>query len=804
MMLMRRLPRSRKCWPNIDWLGRLVDSIRRVMGDAPNRGIKYNGQESLPPKFPPIYLLVNRFFAIWLLVACPLSLSAEEVDFDRDIRPILSENCFFCHGPDANQRQADLRLDTKDDAMSIIATGDRASSELFARIVSTDPDELMPPPDSNRKLTKDQIEKIGQWIDKGADWTTHWAYRPLLRPEVPDHQPLIADSIHNPIDAFVQKLLREKDMRPSPEADRATLIRRLSLDLRGLPPSPQEVDEFLSDERANAYDRLVDRMLDSPAYGQRMAWHWLDAARYADTNGYQGDRERTMWPWRDWVVQAFNDNLPYDQFTIYQLAGDLLPDATDEQKLATGFCRNHMINGEGGRIAEENRIEYVMDMTETMGTVWLGLTLNCCRCHDHKYDPISNQEYYQLFSFFNQTPVSGGGGDPQTAPNMPAPSQQQQARLDQLANQIAAVDAQLSQRAKDLVAKQAAWERGKVQALQNAGTWETVQPDRAVASRQELRVLADQSILAAGPNPDNDTYTITAQPDLRRITGMRLDALRHETMTGNGLARSDSGNFVLTSVELAILNETDGTRVPIKIASAQATFEQGEHTVANAFDDHPKSGWAVYEGRVVDRDHAAVFRFDQPAQIPAGSVLEIVLRHDSVHKSHNLGRFRLSLTETENPELSTELDALVSDLQIPPADRNDQQKTRIAKTHRESDPEYRELRKQRETIAKQRADLEKQVPKVMVMQDLEQPRQTLMLTRGLYNKPTQAVSAALPQFLPPPEDPQDADSLNRLTLARWLVSDANPLTARVTVNRFWQQVFGIGLVQDVRRLWSPR
>src|SRR5690606_2817795 len=361
--------------------------------------------------------------------AATLCRAEQPIDFARDIQPLLSENCFHCHGPDAANRAADLRLDQQDGAETMLTPGDREDSELFRRIAATDDDELMPPPDSNRTLTAAQIELIGRWIDQGAPWGEHWAFAPLVRPDLPAPQPHTGD---HPIDRFVLAMLEREGLEPAPQASPEALLRRVSLDLTGLPPTLAELDAFLADPSPQAYAQAVDRLLQSPAYGERMAWDWLDAARYADSNGYQGDGERTMWPWRDWVVEAFNRNLPLDQFTLWQLAGDLLPAATFEQKLATGFLRNHMINGEGGRIAEENRVEYVFDMTETVGTLWLGLTLNCCRCHDHKFDPLTQRDYYQLFAFFNQTPVSGGGGNPQTPPVLAVPDTEQQRQLDEL------------------------------------------------------------------------------------------------------------------------------------------------------------------------------------------------------------------------------------------------------------------------------------------------------------------------------------------------------------------------------------
>jgi hypothetical protein len=524
-------------------------------------------------RFLSVRRLALACFFFGLVTPCWAS---DEIDFSREIRPILSENCAFCHGPDEQTREAGLRLDLADGAWSVIEKGASDESELIRRIISDDPDEVMPPPDSNRSLTASQIELLRRWVDQGAAWEQHWSFQPLQAPPVPsvphrDHAP-----IRNPIDAFVRKELDKRGIKPAPEADRPTLIRRLSLDLTGLPPTPQQVEAFVGDSDPGAYRRLVDRLLASPGFGERMAWNWLDAARYADTNGYQGDRERTMWPWRDWVVDALNRNLPYDQFTVWQIAGDLLPQSTFEQKLATAFCRNHMINGEGGRIAEENRVEYVMDITETVGTIWLGMTLNCCRCHDHKYDPITNREYYQLFAFFNQTPVDGRGGNPQTPPVLAAPSRQQSERLAALGDRLAALD-------------------------------------------NDIRSLRDS------------------------------------------------------------------------IAPDQAA---------------------------------------QEAQL-------------------------------------------------------------------EETPEYQVLQERREEVVGQRDKLQESLPQVMVMEELPQGRPTFMLTRGLYNQPTDEVRAALPACFPLPEELATSSGapMNRLTLARWLVDSANPLTPRVTVNRFWQQLFGIGLVK---------
>ncbi|MBS0211295.1 MAG: DUF1549 domain-containing protein [Planctomycetes bacterium] len=359
------------------------------------------------------------------------------VNFSRDVLPLLSENCFHCHGPDPAARQASLRLDTEagsraagDSGEPAIVPGQRGTSELWRRIASHDADEQMPPAKSNRKLTPVQIELIGRWLDGGAAWGKHWAFEGPYRPEPPAVKQ--AAWPRNEIDRFVLATLEANKLKPSPEASRETLLRRVTLDLTGLPPTVEELDAFLADNAPDAYERAVDRLLASPRYGERWCWDWLDAARYADTNGYQGDPERTMWPWRDWVIDAINKNMPYDQFTVEQLAGDLLPNATKEQTLATGFNRNHMHNGEGGRIPEESRVENVFDRVETTGTIWLGVTIGCTRCHDHKYDPFTQREYYQFYDYFNQTSEDGRGRSGQATPALDMTSKEQTERLAEL------------------------------------------------------------------------------------------------------------------------------------------------------------------------------------------------------------------------------------------------------------------------------------------------------------------------------------------------------------------------------------
>ncbi len=409
--------------------------------------------------------LIARF-AFVLTVTLVGGRAAEIIDFNRQIQPILSDACFHCHGPDGATREAKLRLDQREgifrtrDDITVVSPRHPETSELYLRITSKEDDEVMPPPAANRKLKPAEIELLKKWIEAGAPWGTHWAFTPPVRPAVPlvgsRNREILADAPapksydfgYNPIDAFVRAKLQKEKLSPAPEAARETLLRRVTLDLTGVPPTPAEIDAFVTDRSPDAYERVVDRLLASPRYGERWAWDWLDVARYADTNGFQGDPERTMWPWRDWVVNAINTNMPYDQFTIEQLAGDLLPGATKEQKLASGFHRNNMFNGEGGRIAEETRVENVFDRVETTATVWLGTTFTCARCHDHKYDPIRQKDYFALYDIFNQMSETGrnqGGGQVPPVMDMSTPAEQEalkkaNTRLDQVAKEVEAFE----------------------------------------------------------------------------------------------------------------------------------------------------------------------------------------------------------------------------------------------------------------------------------------------------------------------------------------------------------------------------
>ncbi|MEZ6140466.1 MAG: DUF1553 domain-containing protein [Zavarzinella sp.] len=547
--------------------------------------------------------------ALFFTAVCQVSAQPlKELDYNRDVQPILSENCFHCHGPDAKQRKGNLRLDTfggatgKDGGAVGIIPGKSNGSELVARIDSKDRFEMMPPPDSNRKMTPEQKAILKIWIDQGAKYAPHWAFVPPKRPLVPEVPP--SSQINNPIDQFIVARLTKEKISQSPEADPAKLLRRLTLDLTGLPPTLEELDTYLAADPADRYEKAVDRLLGSPRFGERMMWDWLESARYADTNGYQGDPTRAMWYWRDWALNAFNANMPFDQFSIEQLAGDLMPQPTRDQLVATGFHRNHMINGEGGRIAEESRVEYVFDRVETTGTIWMGLTFNCCRCHDHKYDPLLQKEYYQLSAFFNSIAEEGGprAGLMEPTLSLPTPEQETQQQLLQI----------------------------KIKALKDA------------------------------------------------VAPMQAELLKHYSKW---------------------LSTIDSKQLPAPLAKL-------------------------------------------------------------------LEKSASTLTAAEQQQLQ--------------------------KHFLELDAEYKSLQQTITKLEQNLDQLNKSIPRTMIMRDRLTPRATHVLIKGAYNQYGEKVSHGVPNVLPPM--PKDT-GMNRYSLAKWIMADSHPLTARVLANRFWQQFFGIGLVK---------
>ena len=710
------------------------------------------------------------------------------VNFGRDIQPILSENCFHCHGPDAGQRQADLRLDSFAGATAVaIKPGQSQDSELVLRVLSADPLEVMPPPKSNRKLTEIQKQLLKRWVDEGAQYTKHWAFVTPVRPPVPATPPTAR--IQNPIDAFIVERLVKEGLTQANEADRVKLLRRVTLDLTGLPPTPAELDAFLADTSADAYEKAVDRLLESRRYGERMVWEWLDAARYADTNGYQGDPTRPMWYWRDWAIDAFNKNLPFDQFTVEQIAGDLLPNPTREQLIATGFHRNHMINGEGGRIAEESRVEYVQDRVETTGTVWMGLTLTCCRCHDHKYDPFSQKEYYQLAAYFNSIDESGANDAGGLAnPVLSFAPAEQQKRVDELKLAEANANQARDELDQKLRAAQTAWEEtfSKTLTISAAPDWSVLQPLEAKSDGgATLKTLEDGSLLASGTNPAQDSFSMTFKTKLANLTGFRLEALADDSLVGKGPGRADNGNFVLTELKIQL----DGK--PVELSALRADYEQGGFPLGNTIDGKNDTGWAV--ASEFGKPHTGLFAMRAPATSAADATITCRLEFLSVHVSHVLGRFRLSATNSPASSFQGIPDKVREALALAADKRNDAHKKELSDYYLNNEPTLVAAKKTAEDARKSRDGFEKSLPRTMVMRERAQPRETFILVKGAYNVPAAKVEHGVLQGILP----LDADAAkNRLALAKWLVSPAHPLTSRVTVNRFWQQFFGTGLVKS--------
>ncbi|TWU17387.1 Planctomycete cytochrome C [Novipirellula galeiformis] len=747
---------------------------------------------------------IQRIQIVLVLMIGSLGLpsSAQEIEairFSRDVLPILSDRCFHCHGPDPEHREADLRLDDRESAieeMAVIVPMEPDASELIARIISEDHDKLMPPPESHRKpLTQQEIEILRRWIAEGAKWGTHWSFEKLLRPEPPQL------NLH-PIDAFVQRQLEEHALQPSTEADRRTLIRRVTLDLIGLPPSPAEVDAFLADDSPQAYENLVDRLLQSPHYGERMAWPWLDAARYADTSGYQGDPERSMWPWRDWVITALNENMPFDQFTIEQIAGDLLPEPTPEQRLATGFNRNHMHNGEGGRIAEETRVENVFDRAETTGTVWLGLTLQCARCHDHKFDPTTNVDYFAFTDFFNQTSeagrIVGGLAVPPAIDYVP---EEQRREIEKLKHRIAELAEQLVAPSDEADAAQTVWESAWGDGI--AEPWRTLDPSvfrssgGAMISKQ-----ADLSLHVTGERPEQDVYEITFSTEENEIRGLRLEALVDSTSPGQSTGRDNGGNFVLSEIEVTArpVNAPESEAVPVKFVGGEADFSQDGFPVEHAIDGRvdKTSGWAV-SGHKKKEPRWANFYTDEPIGFEQGTVLSVKLRFESRFIQHTMALFRIRVTDAKHP---TGPDAKIATLLRTPVDQRreaDQARLRehFRRFHWDRSAEIaRQLDAARRELVTLQANA-KPVP-VMVMDTRDAPRETFVLVKGIYNDVTdRKVVAAVPSMLPPLAEKAEGEAPTRLDLARWIVAPENPLTARVTVNRYWQMFFGRGIVSTM-------
>jgi hypothetical protein len=744
------------------------------------------------------------------------------VDFDRQIRPLISENCFTCHGPDAKNRMANLRLDVADGgafANNVIIPGNAQDSRLFQRVSETSAAKRMPPLYSGHTLTAAQIGLIKEWIDGGAKWQTQWAFVAPKRAEPPPVKD--AAWVRNPIDNFILARLERENLKPSPAADQATLLRRLSYDLTGLPPSAEDLRSFLADKSPDAWERRVETLLHSPRYGERMAMQWLDLARYADTHGYHIDSSREMWHWRDWVIDAFNRNMRYDEFTIDQLAGDLLPNATADQKLASGFNRNHMVNFEGGAIPEEYQVEYVVDRLETTSNTWMGLTMGCARCHDHKYDPIAQKDFYRFFAFFNNVAEKGlDGRNGNAEPFLALPSPQQKARQDEIKSAIAAHETALPEEA--VAKRQTEWEK-------TGGAAAEVGSDRdgLLAHYEFDGNLLDSSghyqygrllhgdvtytnaAVDKGVDFDGETQAVLGHiPSFGRdkpfaaAFWLKVNGKLKDTIFEQGAFRVYLDDFELSGIQQRVprlyvrLGAKSGDAIEVRTSGRLPWPENMNHIALNYDGSGKAEGMRVFvNGYAVKLD---VLSNGLPVAAQAEGPLEIT---SFKGRLDDLRFYDRELDEAAIARLR-ELEPLRAIVAIQPDKRSKEQKAWIRDYYLSGIAPEPDRRAWAELKALQEQDktLTTEIPTTMVMSELTaEPRQTFVLARGDYRNQTEKVTPGVPAVLPPL--PKDAPA-NRLTLARWLVDPANPLTARVAVNRYWQMYFGTGIVKTAENFGS--
>jgi uncharacterized protein DUF1549/uncharacterized protein DUF1553/concanavalin A-like lectin/glucanase superfamily protein/cytochrome c len=782
------------------------------------------------------------------------------IDFNRDIRPILSNKCLVCHGPDAPNQKIKLRLDSESGMKADLGRGRRAvvpghpeQSELVRRITAEDELMRMPPVDSKRMLTEREKQLLVEWIKEGAIWEKHWAFVNPVKAQLPS----VKNSSwpQNPIDYFVLEQLERKGLEPSPEADRATLIRRVSLDLTGLPPAPKEIDDFLNDKSPNAYEKVVDRLLASPRYGERMAFRWLDAARYADTNGYQLDGERQMWRWRDWVIEAFNSNKPFDQFTIEQLAGDLLPNPSLDQKIATGFNRNHRGNSEDGLVPEEYAVEYVVDRIDTTSTVFQGLTMGCARCHNHKYDPIMQKEYYQLYAYFNSIPEDGRfsnyGNSP---PWIYAPTREQQSQLAQIEREISQSNRQLDALLKSTSSFQRRWEK----TLDHTANKHWFPPENLVlyqALDQDSSLVINERDRSSKKDKNNKQ-----KDGEKSVVGFKdgtpnyLKAPLGQAVAFDGKLFFDAGNVANFDYRDRIQDYKDKFAISVwfypETENAGAIVTRMRDNVGERENNLPKGrGYGVfYENGKVNFNLVGVwaddsFRVETADQLSVKQWYQLLAIFDSsepyekvrIYIDGNKQKLKLNnhrlfrqfadgdahlligggggpdwrfkgaiddvriyntLPDEEEIAVLSCADSLAKIVAVEPRKRSEAQRLKIRGAYLENgaSSQAKLVWKKLNELKARKEALETTFPSTMVMQELAEPRPAFILRRGAYDAPGDKVERGTPAVLPPM--PNELPK-NRLGFAEWLVSQNNPLTARVTINRFWQMLFGIGLVRTV-------
>ena len=752
---------------------------------------------------------MKNFLFLGCLIVCVCAVrigSAEDtIDYNRDIRPILSDTCYKCHGPDEAERKADLRLDLEEPAFAArdggaaVVRGNSGESLLYQRVSAADADERMPPPDSGKSLSPEQIERLKRWIDQDAKWSQHWSFVRPVRPQPPATKH--ADLVRNAIDHFVFARLTAAGLEPMPAAGKERLIRRVTLDLTGLPPTIQEVDDFLADDSPQAYERIVDRLLMSTRYGEHLARYWLDAARYGDTHGLHLDNERSIWPYRDWVIRAWNENKAFDQFTIEQLAGDLLPNPTLEQRIATGFNRCNVTTSEGGSIAEEYLVRYAVDRVETTATVWMGMTAGCAVCHDHKFDPLSQKEFYQLFSYFySLTEQAMDGNALLPPPIMKVPSPEHDRQQQALKQQITAIERQIRE------------------AVANVEYKEPEAATEPINSRRDYVWIEDGP--PAGSKSQGDTPWMFSEAG----RGPVLSGERASTRTATGrsqhlFTKATPGLKIGSDDVLFAYVYLDAKNPPREI---MLQFNDGnwEHRAIWGEDliDWGKPGQPsrLAMGPLPEADKWV--RLEVPASkvgLNAGAILNgwAFTQFDGTVYWDKAGLNTQTLQGDEQFEslLAWERQVSAADnksdiglpkhlqdiLKIDPAKRLPNQRQQVTNyfiehAYSKTRSVLAPLRQQIDAVRKQLEEVENSLPSTLVMEDMPKPRQAYLLVRGQYDQPGEPVSAGVPSVFPAlPE----AAPPNRLALAKWLVDPAHPLTARVTVNRFWQQLFGTGIVK---------
>ncbi len=754
--------------------------------------------------------LARCAFVCLMFASASWGAGTSAIVFDRQIRPILSDNCFTCHGPDDKHRMAGLHFDTKDGAFSkqgVIVPGDSANSKMYLRISNTNEAMRMPPVYSGHKLTPAQIELVKNWIDQGAKWETHWSFVAPQRPA----EPAVSDAkwAKTPLDLFVLSKLDKEGLKPSPEADKATLLRRVTFDLTGLPPTPDELKAFLADASPKAYDKVVDRLLDSPHYGERMAMQWMDFARYSDTHGYHIDSARQMWVWRDWVIQAFTKNMPYDQFTIEQIAGDLLPNATQSQKIATGFNRNHMINFEGGAIPEEYQNEYMVDRIEATSTTWLGVTLGCARCHDHKYDPLRQKDFYSFGAFFNTISDKGlDGYKGNAAPYLQLPSKEQADMKARLAEAIRKKDSEIAD-------AQLAWEKvqngevlpaGPIPAARVSLDGQLDGSSKLVSGKLNfvdgrLGKAADfgedtqVSLGTFDGFPSASAFTVSMWVKPEGPSGMSiLQAFKTSPQAGPGF-EIDADYCAHDHCNVIVRLQSDGVKTGFEAKSLDglALSEWNQLTVSYDGSGRAKGVQIYVNGTSVKttatRDNLSSASFNGIAWVVGKKDWGVPFKGQL--QDVRFYPKRMYASEARALGLTEPIQAVLA---IPVDTRNDDQKKWLRDYFLSAvgNPAEKQMGLDQATLKRGLAQLDTEIPSTMVMAESDKPRETFVLARGDYRNQTEKVEPNTPAVLPPL--PRDAPR-NRLTLAKWMVDPSNPLVARVAVNHFWQMYFGLGIVK---------